>query len=370
LQHNKSYFYVEPVGRVASLYLDGLRAIFSQLVLIGHAASYFGVLPFIEPPHFPWIQSIAVVGFFWLSGFLICHSTLMHKQKTQRYCFADFFFRRFARIYSAYVPAILFVFLIDLVFIRIYPEKYTFYSSFSLTVAIKNLFMLQKFPVGFATPMFGSASTWWSLAIEWWLYMFFGLLYFRRSIKLHWSIYWVVLCFVSLIPLEYAVKNSGVGIGLTLLWLLGCVIAVTKDIVCKYVSRKTMLFSAFFLVVLAVIRYKVSMDSYDSIASIYLGGGLLFSTCWMQGVKVDVNKSIQKAVHFLASYSFTLFLIHLSILYFISSSGWGHGWGPFIVSIAISNIIAALLAYSTEIHYRRLAIFLENKWYSMYSINN
>lgn len=170
-------FDVQPLKEGTSIYLDGLRVILCQIVLIGHAASFFGVMSFIEPPNFPWIQSIAVVGFFWLSGFLICHSTLMRKQRENQYVFSDFFFDRFARIFSAYVPALIFVFLIDFVFISLYSHTYGFYGSFSLEVAIKNLLMLQKHPVELLTaPMFGSASTWWTLGVEWWLYMLFGSL--------------------------------------------------------------------------------------------------------------------------------------------------------------------------------------------------
>jgi len=57
--------------------LDMLRGLASQLVLVGHAMSYFGVMKILHPPNFPWIQNIAVVVFFILSGFVITRSVVI-----------------------------------------------------------------------------------------------------------------------------------------------------------------------------------------------------------------------------------------------------------------------------------------------------
>lgn len=338
--------------------------LFSQMVLIGHAASYFGLMKFIGPPHFPWIQSIAVVGFFWLSGFLICHSVLMRKQMMEDYKFSDFFFSRFARIYSGYVPALALVFLVDFIFVYMYPLKYGFYYSFSIDVALKNMLMLQKFPLNsLSAPMFGSASTWWTLGIEWWLYMFFGLIFIRKASWTKNKIYWVSLLFVSIVPLHYLFKGNGnVGIGLTIVWFLACGIAIFKDMVCVYMPRNFMLIGSVLLAALAFSRYKTSMDSYDLIASIHLGGAILLSTSWMQGVNIKINQSFKKFIHFTAGYSFTLFLTHYSILYFIKTAELLYGWNAFVVSFLVSNIIAALVGYLTEMRYRDFAIYLKRHW--------
>lgn len=96
---------VDPLTEYSSVYLDLARFLLSQLVLIGHAASFFGVMTFMEPPHVPWVQSIAVVGFFWLLGFLICYS-VVRKLTRPGYSFSVFCVERFARIYAAFVPAL------------------------------------------------------------------------------------------------------------------------------------------------------------------------------------------------------------------------------------------------------------------------
>ena len=367
---DSSFLSVAPLGDGTSFYLDTLRAILSQLVLIGHAASFFGVMTFIHPPNFPWIQSIAVIGFFWLSGFLICHSSLLRKQRSKDYYFFDFFISRFARIYAGYVPALLFVFLIDWVFIELYPENYRFYESFSFEIAIKNVVMMQKFPIDFLrVPMFGSASTWWTLGIEWWLYMFFGWAFLKEKKWQHPKIYWFVLLLLSIVPVNFAVRGTGsVGIGLSLTWFLACGFALAKDVICKRVPREVMLISCLGLAALSVTRYKISMDAFDFISSLYFGGALLLSICWMQGFGTKIDKTLRKIVHITAGYSFTLFLTHYSILSFIHSAKLMHGWPAFNVSFLISNLVAFLLAFYFEMRFASFASFLrrlkvnKNEW--------
>ncbi len=54
-----------------SIFLDLIRATASQLVLIGHAISYFSIATYLHQPYFPWMQNIAVVIFFYIIW--LCH---------------------------------------------------------------------------------------------------------------------------------------------------------------------------------------------------------------------------------------------------------------------------------------------------------
>ncbi|MBU1322771.1 acyltransferase, partial [Patescibacteria group bacterium] len=58
----------------SSVALDLIRVILIQLVLFGHLNGYFHLVNWLSPPVFPFIQNIAVSGFFLLSGFLISYS--------------------------------------------------------------------------------------------------------------------------------------------------------------------------------------------------------------------------------------------------------------------------------------------------------
>src|SRR3954467_5806816 len=89
-----------------TVYLDFVRALGAVMVLLGHAAHYFlpGTLLTSEGR----IQQLGVYIFFFISGFLISLSVLQ-KLEDRRYGFGDYFIDRFCRIYSAFLPALVFV---------------------------------------------------------------------------------------------------------------------------------------------------------------------------------------------------------------------------------------------------------------------
>ena len=55
----------------SSVTLNLIRMLSAQVVVIGHLARGMGLLPGLQPPHAPYMQNVAVVIFFILSGFLI-----------------------------------------------------------------------------------------------------------------------------------------------------------------------------------------------------------------------------------------------------------------------------------------------------------
>ena len=67
----------------SSVILDFIRGASAQVVVIGHGISFFGIFTFLHEPNFPWMQNIAVLIFFLLSGFLIPYSTIRKKKQLQ-----------------------------------------------------------------------------------------------------------------------------------------------------------------------------------------------------------------------------------------------------------------------------------------------
>lgn len=159
----------------SSYALDLIRVISAQIVLIGHAMSFYGVYP----NKFPDIQNIGVVIFFILSGFIISYTISSKiKMKKGAYTFTEYFIERFSRIYSGYIPAVIFVILIDSLYILVFPDNYPYKSNFNIETAIANIFMIQTYPLSHILPL-GSNGPVWTLVIEWWLYMAFGWLVIR-----------------------------------------------------------------------------------------------------------------------------------------------------------------------------------------------
>lgn len=99
----------------AVIFFDGLRFFLALIVVIGHGFGFFfDYWDGFFPNKFPYIQSIAVVGFFFVSGFLISISVLA-KTKNNDGSFRSYMVDRFARIYCTLIPCILFVAIVDYV---------------------------------------------------------------------------------------------------------------------------------------------------------------------------------------------------------------------------------------------------------------
>lgn len=163
----------------SSSLLDFVRGGAAQLVVVGHGISFTGVAPYLKQPNFPWVRNIAVLVFFILSGFLITYS-LLGKAKKDDYQYFNYLVDRSARIYATFLPALVFVLFIDFLSIRLSESGYRYWSAFDVKTFVGNLFLLQDFP-GLPITSFGSARPFWTLAIEWWIYLLSGRYSFLPS---------------------------------------------------------------------------------------------------------------------------------------------------------------------------------------------
>src|SRR5690242_15486371 len=104
-----------------SVALDALRPLAAQMVLVGHGLVFFSVGNWLKPPASPYIQNVGVLLFFVMSGFWIT-ATLITNAARPEYSFLDYFIDRFARIYSALIPALLLIIVVDAVTIWLTGE--------------------------------------------------------------------------------------------------------------------------------------------------------------------------------------------------------------------------------------------------------
>ena len=216
----------------ASVTLDLVRAVAAQAVVVGHAAVFFSVLSILRPPNIPYIQNVGVVVFFLLSGYLISY-TVFRKSHDPGYRFRVFAIERFARIFSGFIPGLVFILAIDLLTVAVSPVAYRYAGQLRADVFVSNLLMLQDSSLGrwissaihapdeisaLMVP-FGSGRPLWTIAIEWWIYLIFGwvTLVIRRDPRSPRG--WIMASVFAVIPLYNLV--DGRGHSLTLTWLLG-----------------------------------------------------------------------------------------------------------------------------------------------------
>lgn len=152
--------------------IDLIRFAAAMMVCLGHAESMYGGGLTSPPPQ--WMQQAGVNVFFLLSGYLISQ-TLNRRLDDPTSTFRDYAIDRWSRIYSAFLPALLLVAMIDWHAIDLGRAHSETVERFTLRTFAANLFMLQAPDTSLP---FGSAAPFWTVAIEFWIYMFVGLVAF------------------------------------------------------------------------------------------------------------------------------------------------------------------------------------------------
>ena len=291
-----------------SLMLDFFRGISAQIVLIGHLISFAG---FQEKYNIPIIQNFGVIIFFILSGFIISYTTFI---KGHNYTFKDFVADRFSRVYFSFIPALLFVLLIDL-----YLNYSNFYEENYILTTVNffgNVFQLQAFPYisYFGVEAFGSARPFWTISIEWWFYIFFGFVYYKLYLNNRITIISIVLLLISLI---FVLDNiNGRGNGLTIIWFLGFILFYTYSLKPKISFKKkfSYYFILSFLTILILIRLYNNPKMYD------IGAGIIFCIIILLllnqplFIKRIIISRFKKFSKFIASFSYSLYLIHYTLI--------------------------------------------------------
>jgi peptidoglycan/LPS O-acetylase OafA/YrhL len=339
------------VSHLNCFLLNLLRVFAAQAVLVGHALSYGG---FQKADGWK-MQNMAVLVFFILSGFLISLSVKNHKKKNPNYGFFDFVLARFCRIFSGYLPAILLIALID--FLAIKTGAYSHHSDFNFRTFIRNVFMLQGFPyIGVAT--FGSARVFWTLSIEWWLYLTFGWLFLSKIISRPGLFNVSLLAVFGVLPLVNKYD-------LSIMWSLGCLACVLfcYGVESGFIKRISFGFLCIAFAGIAYLfckRLQVFSLDYDLKNSLYVFGLFLLWMCIGEGSKIHVPSPVFKVIQFMADYSFTLYLIHYSILEFVFYLLPGCNKYHYCVSLIVfCNVIAACMAMVTEMQQQKVLSFLQ-----------
>lgn len=211
------------------VFLDLVRAIAASIVLLHHV---FLLIGRPELSHGVDLGSLGVTTFFLLSGFLIDQSA--QRRIASDYTIREFLIDRAARVYVCFVPALVFTALL----VAPLSDHPGFVGEpyFGLTHFIGNLLMLQDYPLfqiarraGFDAEWFvrpyALAEPYWTVSIELFLYIGFGVAYFcfgKRRQALSPTLR--VLIGIAAVPIVYHAA-TGYGQCLTLTWLTGVLIS-------------------------------------------------------------------------------------------------------------------------------------------------
>jgi peptidoglycan/LPS O-acetylase OafA/YrhL len=338
-----------------SLYLDALRWLASWLVVLCH----LGLMPLLEPnmaglSFFSRWGHEAVVLFFVLSGFIIQHAATTSDRTLQA-----FLASRLARIYSVVIPCIVFTIVCDQIGQRLEPEMYAkiaideAQSGPWSRIVVSLTFFNQSWKY---VRMFSNLP-YWSICYEFWYYVIFAIYFYRTGRT-------------RLMLLGAAALLAGPWILLLLpIWLLGC--AVYKETASERWSKPTIWLA--FLQPLVVLPIYAHLDllalsmQWSSVISSVLGGYMLGSSTTFAA---DYVLALSCALHLMAAKrlapqllavlnpaasviramagrSFTLYLMHLPLMYLLFAISADYAGHPVRAALLVAGTIAIPLAMAS-----------------------
>ncbi|HEX7012854.1 MAG TPA: acyltransferase [Steroidobacteraceae bacterium] len=363
------------IGEAASVYLDALRAVAANLVIASHVLGlYFG----IGDPYA--LGHLGVAVFFLLSGFLIMQSMLKWAAHGKGPMLPGFLADRLARVLTPYVPALLLIAGLNAWLIE---GKYGAEGSSAGVLAFfGNLLLLQDHSVFQLLELVGLAPAWrirsynaaepfWTVAVEMWIYVSMGLFFF--CLMLRERVRKPFVAALALVSFPVLVWNAAAGGGksLTLIWVTGAIagmlfhfwrpalLAAARPIACALITVG--------LVAVVGRVGKIGFQPYDFQTAALLAFVMFGVLAWLLSVR-SVPASLKRAAGFLASYSYSLYLVHNTVLIVILELlPIESTWLRVAIAVASAHCVAYLLYLSFERHYRTVAAWLRPKLESLLS---
>ncbi|MVQ33843.1 acyltransferase family protein [Paenibacillus anseongensis] len=345
-------------GRV-SIYLDFLRGLAAILVLMEHLGSrLFLGYGYLQNPTviikllylLNLLGGPSVIVFFVLSGLFISRSVLK-SIVDNKWSWKSYLVNRLSRLYVVLIPALCLTLIADK--LASYYFDYSKYSDNYTNIKefVGNLFYLQNIYVG----NYGSNGPLWSLGYEFWYYMLFPIiiLLLRNQKKIlkvaylftaltvifligqrmsYYFLIWLVGMLVLLLPATSRAKNKFI---MTTSFLLVCLAMFMRPLI-----NNGRLFVEHHTNNLFIIDFFIGLSLG---LLIYI---LIHGTAAQKAKTENKNKWFEKTSKLVASFSFSLYLIHYPIINFVyywASKNGFNGLQPNLLSVLIEILIIALM---------------------------
>jgi peptidoglycan/LPS O-acetylase OafA/YrhL len=344
-----------------SIYLDIFRFLAAMGVFLSHAEQHsavYGVLPKVYFDH------MLVVVFFVISGYVIAASASRPDRTLANYS-AD----RVARLSSVVIPALILTYCLDGIGSRVSPEMYSGLDPrWQWLRLVVNLFYCQQIWGLCVNP--SSNTPCWSLGYEFWYYVLFGVWVFVRKTSTR-NLLLLLVCFF-------------IGPKILLLlpaWAVGA-IAFHAGKTCQWSARSSfMLFvgTGIGTVIALLFAEQLGLSNGKSglpplyYSSNFVGDNIFavivafhFLCCAMLSKHITRNLEpyrTVKLIRWLASHTFSLYLYHMPVLYFVRAIGKydPHNLGEVLAAVTVALLIIAWLSKLTEERYPLLRILMR-RW--------
>lgn len=260
----------------------------------------------------------AVVGFFVISGYLVGGAVLKNLRGSGSKL-RDYYIHRFCRIYTVLVPALMLTFSLDLLGRWLFVDSGVyawpiFEGHFTPKLFFTSLANLQSIFFDY----FGTNGPMWSLACEFWYYMFFPLLMIPFATG--WSVGVRVALFVPGVALCFIfVRQPGwFGFGF-LLWSMGALATRAPRPLIRSRGVALSLYGLTIILIRLLVRGEpLAMHPWIGDAADLLGATLFIVVllAFRDGPAVGYNLLRPHIHKKLADFSFSLYAIHMPALIF------------------------------------------------------
>jgi len=383
----------------ASVFLNIVRLIACELVLVSHFFTRYQPKTLDSIFFGGMLGGIGVFLFFSISGFLISYS-LLQKLQNNKYSFRNYFVDRFSRIYSGLLPALLFTAVIAGAIALTNNVYFTYLSETESTPSAQNfaatLGMIVNFPTGLFNltvnaaldaPVtlptfapFGFNAVLWSLAVEWWIYMFFGWLVIgglaflgkREKPRRYKGLFLAFAAILSFVLVALAWDYSA----FIVVWFLGvasmCVVSNTKVRSKLTGHRASKIVAVLLWASLAAVIYEgyviytLTHESFNMLFGVLIATSVFLCILLLSGnvnwlSRNMLKKRVAKYSGSMAAFSYTLFLIHYPLLLFLNGFNFQvDRFLLFIPIVLLINEIAFCLAALGEKNHKKLAAKLKS----------
>lgn len=346
------------INEKVSIYLDFVRGVAAILVLMEHLGSrLFLGYGYLQNPSaiikllylLNLLGGPSVIVFFVLSGLFISR-TVLKSIVDNKWSWKSYLVNRLSRLYVVLIPALFLTLITDMLASHFfdynrYSDNYTNIKEF-----FGNLFYLQNIYVG----SYGSNGPLWSLGYEFWYYMLFPIiiLLLRIQKKILKVVY---LCITLAIILLIGQRMSYY----FLIWLVGMLVLLLPAT--PRAKNKFFMTISFLLVCLAMVMRplvnngRLFVEHHTNnlfIVDLFIGLSLgLLIYIFMHGTTKKTmteskNKWFEKTSKLVASFSFSLYLIHYPIINFVyygAAKNGFNGLQPNLSSVLIEILIVALM---------------------------
>lgn len=345
-----------------SFLLNLIRALAAFIVVINHLRGHFFVAYNdlgIESKHvFNYIMFFAtrmgheaVIIFFVLSGFLV-GGDLLFSFLNGEVDYRKYIISRFARIWVVLIPALLIGGIFDyftLGFRNILLEQ----SNLNAITFWGNVFFLQTIKVS----VFGINSPLWSLANEFWYYVFSLLIIFILDFFYKKNIY-IKIFFIIILGFVFYSLSPSIFFYFPI-WMLG--------VAARYIQINSRIY-VFYISLLVFVFSFCASSIFENVYSDYFLSFVFFIFLTLaKRVEFNVKDSLTKTVKLFSDFSFSVYAIHYPIEFFtfeilkkyfnipirLVNANLAN-WMLFILLLGIIYVISYLFYLIFERHYHKI----------------